>query len=376
MSPTYTNLLRHLIRPTRGGAAILVIIFAFLITIASPPTLIGRLAGLPLVAVLVSWFFKYAYILFDHTSRGFDEPPVLDISMVNPFSEQRPLAQMAILAILGSIVAAAYVYVGIVAAAILSCAVLFFIPASIAILGLESNPFKAMYPVAWLHMMRGLGPLYAFVLQVIAAEGLILLALHHLLVWPFGLNVLDMFAVLSVFSVLGGALYERRHEMGLDTYASPEQDAERQRKLELRENEKVVTEAYGLMRADAHLKAWELMQNWVAARGNEPHDLEWLCERVSSWDDPRYLVRMTEEHIARLMALKKTSEALSVVTQRLNADTNFRPKSAADTLSLAQLAARGGGAPRIARILLSDYATRFPCDPRLSIAEALAQHLA
>jgi hypothetical protein len=164
--------------------------------------------------------------------------------------------------------------------------------------------------------------------------------------------------------------------MGLDTYTSPEQDAERERKLELRDNEKMVTEAYGLMRADAHVKAWELMQTWVASRGNEPHDLEWLCERVSSWDDPRYLVRMTEEHIARLMALKRTSEALTVVTKRLSADPSFRPKSAADTLSLAQLAARGGGAPRIARTLLSDYATRFPGDPRLSIAEALAQHLA
>lgn len=370
MSPTYTNLLRHLLRPARGGAAMLVIVFAFLISIA-----VGHLAGLPLVIILLSWFFKYAYVLFDHTVHGFDDPPVLDISMVNPVAEQRPLAQLAILVVLASVIAAAYVYVGTAAAAVLSCAVLFFVPASIAILGLESNPFKAMYPVAWLRMMHGLGPLYAFILEVIAAEGVILAGLHYLRVWPLALTALDMFAVLSVFSVLGGALYERRHEMGLDTYTSPEQDAERERKLELRENEKMVTEAYGLMRADAHVKAWELMQNWVAARGNEPHDLEWLCERVSSWGDPRYLERMTEEHVARLMALKRASEALSVLTKRLNADPSFRPKSAADTLSLAQLAARGGGAPRIARILLSDFATRFPADPRLSIAEALAQHL-
>jgi hypothetical protein len=376
MPPTHTNLLRHLLRPARGGAAMLVIVFAFLISIATPSTLVGQLAGLPLVLILLSWFFKYAYILFDHTARGFDEPPVLDISMVNPFSEQRPLAQLAILVVLGSVIAAAYVYVGTVAAAVLTCAVLFFIPASIAILGLESNPFKAMYPVAWLRMMHGLGPLYAFVLEVIAAEAVILGVLHYLRVWAIALTMLDMFAVLSVFSVLGGALYERRHEMGLDTYTSPEQDAERERKLELRKNEKVVTEAYGLMRADAHVKAWDLMQGWVAARGNEPHDLEWLSERVSSWGDPRYLVRMTEEHVARLMVLKKTSEALTVLTKRLDADPSFRPKSAADTLSLAQLAARGGGAPRIARILLSDYATRFPGDPRLSIAEALSQHLA
>ena len=371
MSPTHRNLLRHLFRPVRGGAAMLVIVFAFLISIS-----LMSIAGLPMLLILSSWFFKYAYVLFDHTAHGFDEPPVLDISMVNPLSEQRPLAQLAILLVLGSIITFANVYAGPILAAILTCAVLFFLPASIAILGLESNPFKAMYPVAWVKMMHGLGPMYPLILAVIAAEIVLLAVLRQVGIWGVVLTAVDMFAVLSIFSVLGGALYERRHEMGLDTFTSPEQDAERERKQELRENEKMVTEAYGLMRADAHIKSWELMQNWVAARGNEPHDLGWLCERVSVWNDPRYLVRMSEEHIARLVALKKNSEALAVLSNRLSADPNFRPKSAADTLTLAQFAARGGGAPRLARTLLSDFSTRFPGDPRAGIADALAQQLA
>jgi hypothetical protein len=349
----------------------LVIVFAFLISIS-----LMSIAGLPMLLILSSWFFKYAYVLFDHTARGFDEPPVLDISMVNPISEQRPLAQLGILVVLGSIIAFANVYVGPVLGIILTCAVLFFLPASIAILGLESNPFKALYPVAWIKMMHGLGPLYAFVLAVIAAEIVLLAVLRQIGIWSVVLTAIDMFAVLSIFSVLGGALYERRHEMGLDTFTSPEQDAERERKHELRKNEIIITEAYGLMRADAHVKSWELMQNWVASRGNQPHDLGWLCERVAAWDDPRYLVRMTEEHIARLVALKKISEAIAVLSKRLSTDPNFRPKSAADTLALAQFAARGGGAPRLARTLLSDFSTRFPGDPRVGNAEALAQQLA
>jgi hypothetical protein len=39
------------------------------------------------------------------------------------------------------------------------------------------------------------------------------------------------------------------------------------------------------------------------------------------------------------------------------------------------LAARGGGVPRIARILLSDFAARFKGDPRVTEAEALSAHL-
>ena len=52
----------------------------------------GGLMGLPAIFILTSWLFKYAYILFDHTVWGYDEPPALDIQMLNPANEQRPLA--------------------------------------------------------------------------------------------------------------------------------------------------------------------------------------------------------------------------------------------------------------------------------------------
>jgi hypothetical protein len=63
------------------------------------------------------------------------------------------------------------------------------------------------------------------------------------------------------------------------------------------------------------------------------------------------------------------------VAQRLKLDPSFRPKSAADTLGIAQLAVGGGGNPGVARALLSDFAARFAGDPRISMAEALAHQL-
>ena len=103
-------------------------------------------------------------------------------------------------------------------------------------------------------------------------------------------------------------------------------------------------EAYGLMRAGAHIKSFGMLEEWLKGRGYTPEDYRWLCERTASWDDPRYVTRLTEELVARLLVLKRTGEALDVVGRRLNLDPTFRPKSAADTLSIAQLAARGGGA--------------------------------
>src|SRR3979411_426592 len=90
------KLLTTLLRPTRGGAAGVLIVFAVLLSMASH----AGLMGLPMALILTSWFFKYAYVLLDHTARGFDEPPTLDIEMVNPFNEQRPLAQIAILGLI------------------------------------------------------------------------------------------------------------------------------------------------------------------------------------------------------------------------------------------------------------------------------------
>jgi hypothetical protein len=90
------KILRHLTRPTRGGAAGVLVVFAALHFIAAK---VG-FAGIVLTVFLTSWFFKYAYILFDHTARGFDDPTSLDIQMLNPVNEWQRLAQLAILGLL------------------------------------------------------------------------------------------------------------------------------------------------------------------------------------------------------------------------------------------------------------------------------------
>ena len=368
---THLNLLRHLFRPARGGAVAVVVVFAFLLFMAAKASLVG----IPLALLVISWFFKYAYILFDHTVRGFDEPPTLDIQMMNPIDEQRPLAQVVILGIISYAVYRTYDHFGTGAAVGLAIVCLFFLPASVAILGLESNILKAAYPVYWFNLVRGLGILYGAVLLVIVAY-----ALGLRLLWAFDLwlpveVVIGMFAVLSVFSFLGGALYERRHELNLETWVSPERTATLENQQTQRENDKVVHEAYGLMRADSHIKSFQMLEDWLKSHGNTPEDYCWLCERTLSWDDPRYVTRLSEELVARLLTLRRTGEALDVVTQRLDLDPKFRPKSAADTLAIAQLAARGGGAPRLARILLSDFAARFAGDPHVTTALALKDHL-
>jgi hypothetical protein len=365
------TIISHLLRPARGGAAGVLIVFALLLTIASH----AGLFGIPMACILTSWFCKYAYILFDHTVRGFDEPPALDIQMLNPLDEQRPLAQMVIFGLIFAAVYFAWRIMGPAPALGIAVAAALFLPASVAILGLEHNILKAAYPVAWVRMVVGLGPMYALVLAIIGGYSLLIALLGRWELWLPVQIAIYMFCILSIFSVLGGALYERRHELGLETWASPERTDELRRKQDLRDSEEQITEAYGQMRAGSHTQAWQLLQTWLAARGNAPDEYRWLCARVATWDDPRYLTRLTEDYVDRLLALKRTGEALDVVSARLAHDPSFRPKSAAATLAVARIAAVGGGTPRVARTLLADFPTRFAGDPSVVAATALARHL-
>src|SRR5271168_5063097 len=202
--PIHLRLLRHLARPARGGAAAVVVVFALLLFLAAKAGFIG----IPLALLLTSWFFKYAYILFDHTARGFDEPPTLDVQMMNPVDEQRPLGQVAILGLIYAAVKLAEIYLGPGAAIGVGVAAALLLPASAAVLGLEGNMLKAANPLEWIRMVRGLGWLYGAVLLIIIGYALILALLARLGLWlPLEIAI-GMFAWLSMFSFLGGALYE------------------------------------------------------------------------------------------------------------------------------------------------------------------------
>jgi hypothetical protein len=136
----------------------------------------------------------------------------------------------------------------------------------------------------------------------------------------------------------------------------------------------VLQDAYGSMLCGNPARSWRLLSEWLSSRGDQPEDYGWLSARIFNWEDGRVLSRLTEARVARLLALRRSTEVLNVVAQRLAVDPRFRPSSAADTLSLAQIAARGG-APRISRALLSDFSVRFAGDPRVSVSEALKRRL-
>jgi hypothetical protein len=145
-------------------------------------------------------------------------------------------------------------------------------------------------------------------------------------------------------------------------------------KNEQRDDQAVLWDAHGSMRCGNPARSWRVLAEWLKSRGDQPEDYGRLFARMFDWEDGRVISQLTEARVARLLILRRSTEVLDVVAQRLTADPHFRPCSAADTLSVAQIAARGGAA-RISRTLLSDFSARFPGDPRVSVSEALKRRL-
>ncbi len=81
--------------------------------------------------------------------------------MLNPLDEQRPLAQLVILGLIYVAVTFAQRMMGSTVAIGIAVVAVLFLPASVAVLGLERNILKAAYPVAWVRLVMGLGPMYA-----------------------------------------------------------------------------------------------------------------------------------------------------------------------------------------------------------------------
>ena len=155
------------------------------------------------------------------------------------------------------------------------------------------------------------------------------------------------------------------------------QDERRQRdrrKDERRRDEAIVLDAHSSLRCGNPDRSLRVLAEWLQSRGDEAEDYAWLCSRIANWGDPRYICRLTQEWVARLLTLQRTDEVLDVMLQRLTADRTFRPKTSAETLKVAQLAAQSGHA-RVSLALLSDFAARFKGDPRIPVAYALKLHL-
>jgi hypothetical protein len=368
---------RYLGIPLRMAPLLLIGTFSVLLIVAAK----AGLFGIPLGLIILSWFTKYSFVLMDHLAEGVVEPPVLSIEMVNPLSEQRPMIMLLLTIGLFYASDAASYWVGKQGALVLLIAAGAILPAIVAVQGATGTVVQSLNPRRVLGLIGRLRGDYVLILGFI---GLVWLFFRIVLesalgdALPLLLRIaLLMYAWLAVFSLIGGVLFERRLELGLDDVHTPESAtpaADDDETPDERARDKEIDRIYAEWRGGAHANAWKSVLALVGASKDEVAELRWLYQRAAQWPDGRLAERLARELLPRLLAKRSTGEALDVARERLRKNPQFRPSGSADLLTLVHLA-RAAGDRATARLLLHDFAALYPGDPAQAVVDRLNTQL-
>ncbi|HTY94166.1 MAG TPA: hypothetical protein VMC02_09775 [Steroidobacteraceae bacterium] len=345
---------RYLLMPLRPVPLILVAVF----TVIWAYAIKGRIFGIPADLILISWFFKYCYVLLDTVVAGQDELPVLSVEMLNPVDEQRPLLQ-AIMVSLGFL-ASWWVYhaVGPVAGLTLGALLLTALPATVGLLAISDSWAHALSPVAVGRVMKGLGWTYLGVLTVTLGGAALIVTLALTLGSILLILALSQLVFMAMFCFVGGALFERRVDLQLATRTYGERMAERDERHHADDRAAVLDRSYALLRLKRRREAWANLESWIREHCPDAHpftEYHALLQATCSWEDPSIGDRVASEYLGRLLANGETGLALDALQIRLNSNPGYYPAGEAYAGRLAGLAA-AAGRKALSRQLLANAA--------------------
>ncbi len=332
---------RALLLPLRPAPLILVALFSVGLRFG----IAGGLLAIPLVAMFVSWFFKYCFVLLDAAVAGDDEPPVLTLEMCNPVNELRPLAELLLIVVGCMLVALARRVAGEPGLVLSGALLLGSLPATVAVLCLGPSALHAASPVALARMIHGLGHHYLWLVLATLALGAGLYALVRLDVSLLLTLALGQLAFLFVFALIGGLVHENRLALGISTRTREERLSERKLAEHVSERKQMLDRSFAQLRLGRTADSWREVERWIAVhcRG-ERADAEFdaLMESTLKWEPPVVADRLVSEYLARLLAARDNGRALETLERRLASNPSFRPVRPEHAHRLRELAAFAG----------------------------------
>lgn len=247
----------------------------------------GALVPISLIGtfILASWLFNYAFEMLEHAANGGIAAPIASVETLSPF-QWRPLVTAAIcywIVLLGP-------QLGTTGNAVII--VLWLVqPASIAILGMGDSVLQAVNPLSLGRVIVGMGAYYLLVLALIGLFAALVITLQKADLWPFARYALLEIGILTVFAVLGTAVFLRRIEIGFEPRLSPERAVEHEDREHQRQLDAVLDDAYGQARLKDYERAAATIKRWLSSSDETgiPNDVNVILQRVRDWGDPAAL---------------------------------------------------------------------------------------
>ena len=315
----------------------------------------GYLGVIPAI-MLLSWLFKYGYVMLEHVAHGRLDAPVVSLEMLGPF-EPRPWVQLFLVVCVYSSVQ----WLGGHAAVVLSVAALLLFPATVGVLGTANHLIDAFNPLALWRILRGLSYYYLLILAVVAVVTLCAVYLASPALWPALRYALMELLILSAFSFIGGAIYARRGALNFEPRTSPERALAKVEATRRHDRQRLFDELYQCVNARQYQAVALPLHRWLQATdlSHLQEDVPAIAAAALNWHNPRGTTAVLRALITWLVDAGKPTEAVQTLRTAVERDADFSLTSESHTLALAR-SARTVGQPRLALQVLNRFERRQP----------------
>lgn len=312
---------------------------------------------------MVMLFFKYAYVVLEHTAQGFLQAQrirgkLLIDNLETPFKQLFIVFVFFIgLSELSELNSQVPLYIGIFITALI-------FPASVMVLAVEHRLLRAINPVILLGTIHRIGNAYfimclfllLLLLGVTQATYMMLDYLPASIYMPVG-NFIIMYFALIMFNMMGYVLYQYHEELGYNIEHEYEEVSEsnvwpHETEPELRKIEILFHEG----------KLTDAQQQLIQIIREHPGNMQYrerLHRLLLARADMEGLRQHSADYIGRLMLENRPSEALRVFTDCYKLDRDFKFGNGRQRFMMAQLLNNNGQA-RAALNLLTNLHVDFP----------------
>lgn len=389
-------LLHYLRVPLHTAPLIAIGVFGVFVSLAEH----AGLLGVPALAILGSWFLTYGFALLDHVLDGRPEAPVLSYEMANPLAP-RPLGMLLVLLAVYFLTDSLRPWLGGALVLSLRLIVLGLVPAMVAAMALSGRFSDGLHPgavfaiitripVVYSLLVFGIAAVWFLAVLIVQASGNLFASLWHAdslipgqVYEVLGFNgslialfeqMIFMYLWLTTFALIGGSIYEQRHELGIEVAVSPERTAARAAADLERQRDKVWDQVFAHVRIGAWTNARESVRKLIAESRQPVDECRWLYARAAAQADQRLANYLAQLSLPRLIETRATGQAVDLVRERIARNPAFRPQTSAQLLALVRLA-RDAGDRGLARQLLADFDAHYANDPMQPVAAQLQSEL-
>lgn len=347
------ELLKVLAMPFQWGSLLFVaatsLLMGLLISMV-PPHPMAIILMLFVIWLLLVWLTNYSLRLIDDAANGVRESAAASAEMLaDAYLDSRawvhPVIAMALTAM--HLLRPEWPLAPtLVAAALL-------LPASLGACAMTGRARDALNPLMIWRVIHGLGPWYlplvVFIALCVALGTTLVVLLSPGAVLVASVQLL----VLIVYAATGGAIYQRRLELGFDARISPEREAEKIEAVRVARRQEFLDGMYKDLRVRQWPRALDSAREWLASTrpSERMGDVNAIIAAGRSWTEVRDHALLLQGLMSLVIEMKQPGLACTVAEAGLAVTPEFRAKTEVETAALVGYAIETGRRRTAARLL-------------------------